>query len=90
LPCTRIAFGKGVCGTCWREKRVILVDDIEKFPGHIACSSESKSEIVLPVFDTRKRVAMVMDIDSDRLSAFDETDKIYLGKIVKLIEKIIE
>ena len=87
VACTRIGFGKGVCGAAWKEKKVIIVDDIEKFHRHIACSSESKSEIVLPVFDNKKNVFAVMDIDSDKLSAFDKTDEISLGEIVKLIEK---
>lgn len=87
VACTRIGFGKGVCGTCWKEKRVIMADDVEKFPGHIACSSASKSEIVLPVFDTQQKVVMVMDIDSDKLSGFDNTDEKYLREIVKLIEE---
>ncbi len=87
VACTRIGFGKGVCGMAWKEKKIIMVDDVEKFHGHIACSSESKSEIVLPVFDDKKNVFAVMDIDSDKHSAFDKTDEISLGEIVKLIEK---
>lgn len=89
VACTRIGFGKGVCGTCWQEKRSIIVDDVEKFPGHISCSSASRSEIVLPVSDSRQKVVMVLDIDSDKLRAFDNTDKKYLERLVKLIEKKI-
>ncbi len=85
VACTRIGFGKGVCGTAWKEKRVILVDDVEAFPGHIACSSLSKSEIVLPAFKNNE-VFLVLDADSDRLAAFDEVDEKYLGEIVKIIE----
>lgn len=86
VACTRIGYGKGVCGKSWKEKRVILVDDVENFPGHIACSSLSKSEIVLPVFDRQKKVVLLLDIDSERLSEFDETDETFLLKIVALIE----
>lgn len=89
VACTRIGFGKGVCGSSWKEERIIVVDDVGKFPGHIACSSASKSEIVLPVFDALQKVVMVMDIDSDKLSSFDDTDKKYLGEIVRLLEKKI-
>ena len=89
VACTRIAFGKGVCGTCWKEKRPILVPDVDAFPGHIACSSASRSEIVLPVFREEK-VAMVLDIDSDRLADFDETDLFYLQKVATLMEAIIQ
>lgn len=89
VACTRISYGKGVCGTCWKEKRTIIVEDVEKFPGHIACSSASRSEIVLPVFNTDRKVIMVIDIDSDKLNAFDETDKICLEQITELIEEKI-
>ena len=81
VACTRIPFGKGVCGTAWKERRTIIVPDVEQFPGHIACNSESKSEIVIPLFDNGEIVG-VLDIDSDRLSAFDETDAAYLEKIM--------
>ena len=87
VACTRIAFGKGVCGTTWKEKQTIIVEDVEKFPNHIACSSESKSEIVAPCFK-QGEVFAVLDIDSDKLSDFDETDKIYLEKIVRIIEQL--
>jgi len=85
IACTRIAFGKGVCGTAWKEKKTIVVENVEKFPGHIACSSESKSEIVVPVFRNGE-VAMVLDVDSAHLASFNETDEVYLGKICRLAE----
>jgi GAF domain-containing protein len=80
VACTRIPFGKGVCGTALKERRTIIVPDVEQFPGHIACNSESKSEIVVPVFDNGEIIG-VLDIDSDRLNAFDEIDAAYLGKL---------
>jgi len=80
VACTRIPFGKGVCGTAWKERRTIIVPDVEQFPGHIACNSESKSEIVVPLFENGK-IFGVLDIDSDRLNAFDEIDAEYLEKI---------
>lgn len=82
--CTRIRKGKGVCGACWDKKETILVPDVNQFPGHIACSSLSQSEIVLPLFD-KSTFYGVLDVDSDRLNAFDETDKNYLQKICELI-----
>ena len=82
--CTRIAFGKGVCGSAWKCGETIIVPDVEKFPGHIACSSESRSEIVVPVWQKGQIVA-VLDIDSEKLGTFTETDKIWLEKIVSLI-----
>lgn len=88
LACTRIGYGKGVCGTAWKEGKVMLVPDVDEFPGHIACSSLSKSEIVLPAFHNH-RVALILDADSDRLNAFDDTDVIYLGKVMRLIESLL-
>lgn len=88
IACTRIAFGKGVCGACWKEKKVMLVPDVEEFPGHIACSSDSKSEIVLPAFKNNE-VALVLDVDSDKLNDFDSTDELYLTQVMKIIEKFI-
>jgi GAF domain-containing protein len=88
IACTRIAYGKGVCGTAWKEKRTIIVEDVEQFPGHIACSSLSKSEIVLPAFDKDGNVTLVLDVDSEHLATFDETDKIYLEQVIKLIENL--
>ena len=76
LACTRIRYGKGVCGTAWKEARTIIVPDVEQFPGHIACSSASRSEIVVPVIRDGKVVA-VLDIDSDKLSEFDKMDAEY-------------
>ena len=87
--CTRIDFDKGVCGHCYSTRQTIIVPDVEEFPGHIACSSASKSEIVLPVFNQRGEVAMVLDVDSDRLNDFNEVDAEGLRKIVKIIEQII-
>lgn len=80
LACTRIRFGKGVCGTAWKEAKTLIVPDVEAFPGHIACSSDSKSEIVVPVMKDKKVVA-VLDIDSDSLNSFDEVDACYLEKL---------
>jgi len=84
IACTRIAYGRGVCGTSWQRCETIVVPDVEKFPGHIACSSESRSEIVVPVFNGDK-VSAVLDIDSRFLNTFDETDARYLEQIVKLL-----
>jgi L-methionine (R)-S-oxide reductase len=88
IACTRIAFGKGVCGASWKEKKVMMVPDVEDFPGHIACSSDSKSEIVLPAFKNNE-VALVLDVDSDKLNDFDSTDEIYLTQVMKIIERFI-
>lgn len=85
IACTRIGFGKGVCGTSWKEAKTIVVPNVDEFPGHIACSSDSKSEIVLPAFKDDK-VFLVLDVDSDKLNDFDETDALFLGKLMKLIE----
>lgn len=84
VACTRIRNGRGVCGTSWAEKKTLIVPDVEKFPGHIACSSLSKSEIVIPLF-SGDEVAGVLDVDSTDLSAFDETDQQYLEEIVQLL-----
>jgi len=86
IACTRIGLGKGVCGTSWKEKRTIIVPNVDEFPGHIACSSDSKSEIVLPAFKN-DNVFLVLDIDSDRLNDFDEMDAKYLSRVITLIEK---
>ena len=88
IACTRINFGKGVCGTAWKEKQTQLVPDVEAFPGHIACSSASKSEIVVPVFKGEK-VAMVLDVDSDQLDDFDQTDQEYLEKLMEILGKTL-
>ena len=84
IACTRIAYGKGVCGTAWKEGRTIIVPDVELFPGHIACNSASRSEIVVPLIKAGQ-VEAVLDIDSDRPDAFDETDRIFLEQIVALL-----
>ncbi len=84
VACTRIKKGRGVCGSTWEKGVTIIVDDVEKFPGHIACSSASKSEIVVPVFD-KGNIVGVLDVDSAHLSDFDEIDQLYLEKIVGLI-----
>jgi L-methionine (R)-S-oxide reductase len=84
VACTRIGFGKGVCGACWQKEETIIVPDVELFPGHIACSPHSRSEIVTPVKKNGK-VTLILDIDSDKLSFFDETDKEYLEKIANLV-----
>lgn len=84
LACTRIRKGKGVCGTAWEKGETVIVPDVEQFPGHIACSSESRSEIVVPVFGN-EAVAAVLDIDSRELSTFDDVDKKYLEKLVRLL-----
>ena len=89
VACTRIAFGKGVCGACWQRAETIIVKDVDEFPGHIACSTESKSEIAVPVFKNGK-VVMVLDVDSNRLNDFDEADKIFFQKIALLIESLPE
>ena len=89
VACTRIKKGKGVCGTAWQEKHTVIVPDVEKFPGHIACSSRSKSEIVVPALKNGV-VRLVLDIDSENLNDFDETDKIYLEKIIRTIEQKIQ
>lgn len=87
VACTRIDFDKGVCGHCYTTRETVIVPDVEQFPGHIACSSASKSEIVLPVFDKAGEVFAVLDVDSDRLDDFSQTDAEGLRKIVEIIEK---
>ncbi len=88
IACTRIAFGKGVCGASWKERRIMLVPNVEEFPGHIACSSASQSEIVLPAFKNGD-VALVMDVDSDKLNDFDNIDQSALEKVIKIIERLL-
>lgn len=85
VACMHIPYGKGVCGTAWQRAETIVVPDVEQFPGHIACSSESKSEIVVPVFASDGKVTAVLDIDSEHLATFDDTDRKYLEEICKLI-----
>ena len=84
VACTRIGFGKGVCGTSWKEKKTLVVEDVEQFPGHIACSSESKSEIVVPLLKNGEVIG-VLDIDSERLATFDAVDKEWLEQIAEEI-----
>jgi L-methionine (R)-S-oxide reductase len=87
VACTRIAFGKGVCGTSWKENKTLLVKDVTTFPGHIACSTASQSEMVIPC---RKEgnVFAVLDVDSEQLAHFDEIDELYLQQVVTLIENL--
>lgn len=85
VACTRIGYGQGVCGTAWREEQTIIVEDVEKFPGHIACSSLSRSEIVVPVWRDNT-ICAVLDIDSEHLATFDSTDREWLEKIVALLK----
>ena len=86
LACSRIRYGRGVCGTAWKEAKTIVVPDVDQFPGHIACSSASRSEIVVPVFSAdRTEVTAVLDIDSAELNTFDRTDKEWLEKIVMVL-----
>ena len=84
IACTRIPYGKGVCGTAWQRAETVIVPNVHDFPGHIACSSASNSEIVVPVF--QEGIIAVLDIDSDRLATFDETDRFYLEQIVKMLK----
>ena len=86
IACTRIAYGRGVCGTAWKEKKTQLVPDVEAFPGHIACSSASKSEIVVPAFHECE-VFLVLDVDSDKLDDFDAVDQHYLEALMGQLEK---
>lgn len=86
VACTRIRLGRGVCGTAWKEKQTLIVDDVELFPGHIACSSLSRSEIVVPL-QKEGKVWAVLDIDSSAFGSFDKTDKMWLEKIVTLLQE---
>lgn len=86
VACTRIARGRGVCGTAWQEDRTLVVPDVDAFPGHIACSSLSRSEIVVPLHDREGRVRGVLDIDSDRPAAFDATDAAWLEELCMLLK----
>lgn len=88
IACTRINFGKGVCGASWKEEKTIIVPNVDEFPGHIACSSASKSEIVLPAFKNGE-VALVLDVDSDELNDFDETDAVALEQVMRIVEKFL-
>jgi GAF domain-containing protein len=88
VACTRIKKGQGVCGTSWEKAQTILVENVDEFPGHIACSALSKSEIVLPAFKNNK-VALILDIDSNKLADFNHVDQKYLEETIKLIEEVI-
>lgn len=88
VACMHIGFGKGVCGTAWKEQRTIIVPDVEQFPGHIACSSLSRSEIVVPIFSQNGEVTGVLDIDSKELATFDDTDQQYLERICKMLTSL--
>lgn len=88
IACTRINFGKGVCGTAWQEQKTIVVPDVDQFPGHIACSSASRSEIVVPAFKN-KDVALILDVDSDQLNCFGPEDEHYLGEVMRIIERLL-
>ncbi len=89
VACTRIAFGKGVCGKAWEQKKTLIVEDVDQFPGHIACSSLSRSEIVLPAFDKKGEVTLILDVDSEHLSNFNGTDQKYLELVMQLITSLI-
>jgi len=86
VACTRINLGKGVCGTSWKNKEVIIVDDVDAFPGHIACSSLSKSEIVLPIYNSNKDIIGVLDVDSDTYKTFNKIDELYLTQILEVLK----
>lgn len=85
VACMHIHYGKGVCGTAWQRAETVIVPDVEQFPGHIACSSESRSEIVVPLYDDNNKVIAVLDIDSAQLATFDDIDRKYLEEICQLI-----
>lgn len=89
LACTRIAFDQGVCGHAYSTQETVIVPDVDKFPGHIACSSASRSEIVVPIFDADGGVAGVLDADSDKIADFDDVDREGLQTIVRIIERFI-
>ena len=89
VACFRIKFGQGVCGTSWKNNKSIIVPDVDKFPGHIACSSRSKSEIVIPIMK-KNTVFGVLDVDSEEYSTFSEVDEKYLKEIIKIIEKKLD
>ncbi len=89
IACTRIPYTKGVCGHSFTTKQTVIVDNVDEFPGHIACSSASKSEIVVPIFNAKNEIEIILDIDSDQLSSFDTTDQVYLEKLAKLISNTL-
>ena len=89
IACTRIQLGRGVSGTAWFKNEIIIVKNVDEFPDHIICNAASKSEIVLPILNKNGEVALILDVDSDKLNDFDEIDKEYLSKIVQLIEHLL-
>ena len=89
MACSRIAYGKGVCGTAWQRGESVVVEDVEQFPGHIACSSLSRSEIVVPVKNKDNDIVAVLDIDSEHLATFDEVDRLSLEKIATLLGSLL-
>lgn len=89
MACTRIAYGKGVCGTAWQRGESIVVEDVEQFPGHIACSSLSRSEIVVPIKNKDNDVVAVLDIDSEHLATFDKVDRLSLENIATLLGSLL-
>lgn len=88
IACTRIDFGNGVCGTAWKEKKTIIVPNVDEFPGHIACSSASRSEIVLPALKTGE-VMLILDVDSDALNDFGSEDEAALKEVIRIIERLL-
>ena len=85
IACTRIRRGRGVCGSAWKEGKTLVVPDVDQFPGHIACNSASRSEIVVPVRNQAGEITAVLDIDSDQLDSFDKTDVLYLERVVSFL-----
>ena len=85
IACSRIDYGKGVCGTAWQRGESVVVEDVEQFPGHIACSSLSRSEIVVPIYNKDNDIIAVLDIDSEHLATFDNIDRLWLEKIASLL-----
>ena len=90
MACYSIPFGKGACGTTWKEGKTLIIDDVEKFPGHIACSSLSRSEIVVPLYDSKHNFYGVLDIDSTEVGTFNEVDKKYLEQMMEILMIEIE
>lgn len=88
IACTRIKKGKGVCGKSWETNQTIIVDNVDEFPGHIACSSDSKSEIVLPAKNKNGEVVLILDVDSNKLADFDAIDQKYLNQVIEIIESL--
>lgn len=89
VACTKIAYGKGVCGSSWKKEEILIVDDVQKYPGHISCNEAARSEIVLPVMDKAGKVLGILDIDSKEVAGFDTTDNQFLSQVVKTIESIL-